>query len=242
MNYRRSTKTTHQPQDRRKTRLSPDLRAWAQSLAEQHGVFVEPFIGGRGSPDLQAWAQSLIEQHGVFVEHPIGSCSQQHGTNSIAAAGVGAERAANDSHFNYFNFAPPIVIGVKPSPGEKVIIVQPFDNDDSINLRIWGSAYDDIHVFSFDFVNRHGRYMRTPNNIKIHSDGPGPRSRVLSIERLSRNPGVPGTYGYDNDWETYVVPEGTKLCITRPRNPPCHITIPSRKLRAGKYVAVSEYW
>ncbi|KAF8867907.1 hypothetical protein BD779DRAFT_1208859 [Infundibulicybe gibba] len=133
------------------------------------------------------------------------------------------------------------LVVMEPSPDEKVIVVKLSDDN---SIRIWGNVFNDPHVFAFDFINIQGEHIRTPPDVKIYSDGPGPFGEVLSMEHLCQWPGPTSsnTWPCDPNEETYLIAEGSKIRIVRPGNPDCHLTIPSRRPRDGRYVAMPEYW
>ena len=109
--------------------------------------------------------------------------------------------------------------------------------DRNLLIRVWGGDLAPYHSFSFDFVNDQDHYIRTPKDIKIYSDGFG---EVLSIEenfrrhkKNSREFARSFQMGLrqetpDLDWETYIVPEGTRLRITRTGYEDRVLIIPTR--------------
>ncbi|KAF8870665.1 hypothetical protein BD779DRAFT_1579213, partial [Infundibulicybe gibba] len=181
------------------------------------------------APDVRAWVQSLVS-HGISEQYLIDSCNKLYGTNGVAVAKIEAEKAQqliNQGH--------------EPSPNEKVIVVKLSDDD---SIRIWGNVFNDPYVFAFDFINSQGEHIRTPPDVKIYSDGLGPPGEVLSMEYLCQwpSPTASNTWPCDPDEETYLIAEGSKIRIVRPGHPDCHLTIPSRRPRDGRYVAMPEYW
>jgi hypothetical protein len=107
-------------------------------------------------------------------------------------------------------------------------------------IRIWGGDLGPLQCFSFDFVNRRGNYILIPENVKIYSDGYG---EVLSVEacfrqhagnesgfmrKVQAGQAIP-PQGVDKNWETYVVPEGTRLRIMQRGMADRFITIPTRE-------------
>lgn len=107
----------------------------------------------------------------------------------------------------------------------------------NLSIRVWGGDLAPYHSYSFDFVNAEGQYICPPKDIKIYADRFG---EVLSIEesfrRLRNNsrgfdrsmqlglrPGNP-----DLDWETYIVPEGVRLCIKQEGYKDRFLVIPTR--------------
>ncbi|KAF8888559.1 hypothetical protein BD779DRAFT_449261 [Infundibulicybe gibba] len=196
------------------------------------------------APDVRAWVQSLVNQYGITEQYLTESCNKLYGANGVAVAKMEAEKAQqliNEGHVISSEFTPILVVP-KPSPNERMIIVKLSDDD---SIRIWEHVFTDPHVFFFDFINGQGEYIRTPPDVKIYSDGPGPFGEVLSMEQLSQRPGTatPRTWpGYDPNEETYLIAEGSKIRIVRPGHLDCHLTIPSRRPRDGRYVVMPEYW
>ncbi|KAF8870661.1 hypothetical protein BD779DRAFT_1524167 [Infundibulicybe gibba] len=193
------------------------------------------------APDLRTWVQSTAEQYGLSQEHIINSFCEAYGENGVAIAKMKTEEMweiMNEWRRNNY-FGTSFTSITKPSPGERVIVAALSDNDDSINIRIW---LGNSGVFCFDFIDDQGRYMRTPPEVEIYSDWPGTRSRVLSLEDSFPNPRASRIPGYDAQWEIYLVAGGSKLHITRPGHEDFHITIPSQRLRRGRYFAAPEYW
>ncbi|KAF8870667.1 hypothetical protein BD779DRAFT_1478718 [Infundibulicybe gibba] len=180
----------------------------------------------RLSPGLRAWARSMMK-YGVFVEleHPIGS---YHGINSHGSPDLQAW-ALSLEQYGVF-----VEQSIGGQYGKNGIAAAKIAGERAVN-EMTGILSTIPTLFQLG-------YMRTPDDVEIYSDAPCSGSRVLSIKQLLPNPGAPRTYGYDHDWETYAIAEGAKICITRPGYQPCHITIPSRILRAGRYIVMPEYW
>jgi len=137
-----------------------------------------------------------------------------------------------------------MVIGCKPRPGEDVKFVHLNEN---LSVRVWDGNLAQIRCFALDFVDGQGRYISTPNGIKIYtmpSPFRGPE-RVLSLEQCIEGEGrerqaaverlanywpyaLPGHNMYDKNWETYVIPEGLELRIVQAGHADRFLPIPMR--------------
>ena len=107
-----------------------------------------------------------------------------------------------------------------------------------LSIRVWGGDLAPCYAFSFDFVDGRGDYIAPPADIRIHAEGfPG---EVLSIEESMRRV-MQGSSEFkrtfemsmssktkDLKWETYVIPEGTRLRIIRRGQQDRFLTIPRR--------------
>lgn len=112
---------------------------------------------------------------------------------------------------------------------------------DDLGIRVWGGGLDSFQLFSFDFVNKDGKYIRTPDDVKIYSVATGftPCLEVHSIEKSlaladpKNSPTSLRNYRrdeskFDPNWETYVIPEGTLLRIVQRNQPDRFLQIPIR--------------
>ncbi|KAF8877924.1 hypothetical protein BD779DRAFT_1233462 [Infundibulicybe gibba] len=93
-------------------------------------------------------------------------------------------------------------------------------------VRIWGDHLKKLHIFSMDFVDRHGAYIRTPRGMKIimlNSPSKDPEvytsGRALELADPTNDPKSLRNFhrtGLLPNWETYVVAEGARICIRYP--------------------------
>lgn len=114
--------------------------------------------------------------------------------------------------------------------------------DDNLAIRVWGGDLAQSHAYCFDFINRQRQYIRTPSGLKIYAETNSfnPSGEVLSIEAsLERTMAqsmqfqttmelARGGQAVDPNWETYIIPEGTRLRITQLGKADSFLTIPIR--------------
>jgi len=123
--------------------------------------------------------------------------------------------------------------------------------DDNLAIRVWGGDIASVQVFSFDFINGQQQYILTPPGLKIYAESDifSPSSeltKVLSIEASLEQMKVEsvefrtsaelarGEQADDPNWETYLIPEGTRLRITQPGKVDCFLNIPYRTPPNGR--------
>ena len=114
--------------------------------------------------------------------------------------------------------------------------------DDNFAIRIWDGHMSPHHFYCFDFVNRQGQYILTPHGLKIYAEATefSPGGEVLSMEasveramahsaefRTTMDIARDGRIG-DPNWETYLIPEGTRLRFIQPGKEDCFLSIPFR--------------
>jgi hypothetical protein len=90
--------------------------------------------------------------------------------------------------------------------------------------------------YCFDFLDCNGKYIRTPDGVKVYSVATAfcPSIEVLeqslanSSFQLQQRLSNPSEYArtYDPHWETYLVPEGTLLRITQINRPDVFFQMP----------------
>ena len=112
------------------------------------------------------------------------------------------------------------------------------DVRDGLMIRCWGGDMASYRYYCFDFLERDGKYIRTPDGVKIYSVATAfcPSIEIRSIEQSLANSSFqlqqqlsnPSEYArtYDPHWETYLVPEGTLLRITQINRPDVLFQIP----------------
>ncbi|KAF8076840.1 hypothetical protein FPV67DRAFT_1406508 [Lyophyllum atratum] len=179
---------------------------------------------------LQATEQQIRE---AFIDS---YGSLEHAMKTIQAADAEAmERQRKALEKWYPNGGGPIELGTKPTEGERVTTAPVRQG---VWLRVWGDNLASMHCYCFDFVDNQGRYMRTPNGLRIYSEPTG--AEVFSIEgsvdkamkaSVQVAKSVNATYDaskVDENWETYVIQEGTNLRIVQHGLHDIHIQIPTR--------------
>ena len=112
------------------------------------------------------------------------------------------------------------------------------DARDGLMIRCWVGDMASYQYYYFDFLDRNGKYIRTPDGVKIYSVATAfcPSIEIRSIEQSLANSSFqlqqqlsnPSEYArtYDPHWETYLVPEGTLLRITGINRPDVLFQIP----------------
>jgi len=208
------------------------------------------------TPDLKQWVREKAHQYGVSEQQIIVGCCQYHGSveqGRIDDAIADIETKKDDERWKEYSkknpLPTPTMLGAKPSANEKVIVV-PLTNN--ISIRVWGDKLACHNLFSFDFVDGAGRYIRTPPGIKIYTVGVGlvPGGvEVHSIEKSVALSDVGGSFRRcvdksmppDPDWETYLIPEGIRLRITHTGRADSFLDIPSRQPR-GHVLQIQPYW
>jgi hypothetical protein len=112
------------------------------------------------------------------------------------------------------------------------------DLRDGLMIRCWGADMTSYGYYCFDFLDRNGKYIRTPDDVKIYAVATAfcPSMEIRSIEQSLANSSFqlqqqfsnPSEYArtYNPHWETYLVPEGTLLRITQVNRPDLFFQIP----------------
>jgi hypothetical protein len=136
--------------------------------------------------------------------------------------------------------------------GEKVIFAL---LDDNLAIRVWDGDLAPCHAYSFDFVNHQRQYIPAPPGLKIYAEANGfiPGGEVLSIEASLERAMVQsmqfrrtielarGGQTGDPNWETYIIPEGTRLRITQLGKADCFLNIPIRTSN-GRTLTLQPWW
>ncbi|KAF8881361.1 hypothetical protein BD779DRAFT_1019149 [Infundibulicybe gibba] len=181
------------------------------------------------TPELAAWVKSTARQFGSPSEkYFIDSCCAEYGPGGVARTKMAMESLLAGAPAVS---ASAIRLGDKPAQNETVVIKKLTED---IFIRIWGDKFKDANVFTFDFINRHGAYMRTPPGVRIFAvNSPIPNPEVYSIEQCLSFANVrPTQQGpIDHEWETFAVVEGTQLRIECPGRSDYYLKIPLHRPR-----------
>ncbi|TFK68199.1 hypothetical protein BDN72DRAFT_960437 [Pluteus cervinus] len=92
----------------------------------------------------------------------------------------------------------------KPNPGEKVFL-KPLSEE--LSLRAWAGDWASLgfYCFSFDFVDKNGRYIRTPDDVL---------AQIMDSCQMPKS--YPNHFHCDDvNWETYAVGTGTTIAIKK---------------------------
>jgi len=170
-----------------------------------------------------------------FIENcKISHGSVEHALELMEAAEV-QNKAAVEQAFPGGWQSANIQVGRKPRPGEETMVS---DVRDGLMVRCWGGDMASYRYYCFDFLDCNGKYIRTPDDVKIYSVATAfcPGIEIRSIEQSLANSSFqlqqqlsnPPEYArtYDPHWETYLVPEGTLLRITQINRPDVFFQIP----------------
>ncbi|KAF8076881.1 hypothetical protein FPV67DRAFT_1665119 [Lyophyllum atratum] len=184
------------------------------------------------SPEISEFVQHMMKRLQITEQHVRKACIETYGSLELAMETVQADDAEDMEAQRealeemYPNGGGPIALGAKPTEGERVTTA-PIRQ--GVWLRVWGDNLASLHCYCFDFVDENGRYMRTPDRLRIYSEPTG--AEVFSIERSVDATSVNATYDaskVDENWETYVIQEGTNLRIVQHGRQDIHIQIPTR--------------
>ncbi|GLB43270.1 hypothetical protein LshimejAT787_1301710 [Lyophyllum shimeji] len=197
------------------------------------------------SPEITKFVQSIMKRVHVDEQHARDGLIDRYGSLENAMKTIQAEDAYVMKAYKdalkemYPNGGGPIELGTKPAKGERVTTA-PIRQ--GVWLRVWGDNLASLHCYCFDFVDGQGRYMRTPDGVRIYADPGG--IEVLSIERsvgrtMAGSPQFAASVNatddgreVDENWETYVIQEGTNLRIVQHGQRDIHIQIPTRMRNA----------
>ncbi|RDB22035.1 hypothetical protein Hypma_010876 [Hypsizygus marmoreus] len=212
------------PQEPKPEPETAELKQWVLKMAELTGL----------SEDLEKFRAGCIEKYGSVEQAMVD-------VEAVLARG----RAEMEKAFPPGQ--PRIEVGRKPAPGENVSLARISEN---LAIRIWGGDLASYSCHTFDFVNNAGQYIRTPAGVKIYSLGVG-GGEVHSIEKsleLADPHNRPGSLrnsydkskSLDPNWETYVIPDGTVLCVKQPGLQDRIVNIPMR-FSQGSTVTLQTY-